>query len=99
MPMPPPGKEYRIRALRRGDRDVLFRLLASEGWVVGEGEQETVLSWVVQHPEMESLVAHEAACFTRVSGIITMSHRPQLGLGGRVATIVLFVVGEPYRGT
>jgi GNAT superfamily N-acetyltransferase len=94
-----PGKEYRIRQLRRGDRDLLFRLLASEGWVVGEGEQETVLSWVVQHPEMESLVAHEAASFTRVIGIITMSHRPQLRLGGRVATIDLFVVGEPYRGT
>src|SRR5205823_7881565 len=95
----PPGKEYRIRPLRRGDRDLVFRLLASEGWVVGEGEQETVLSWVVQHPEMESFVAHEAAAFTRVIAIITMSHRPQLRLGGRVATIDLFLVGEEHRGT
>jgi GNAT superfamily N-acetyltransferase len=100
MPMPPPpGKEYRIRALRRGDRETVFRLLASEGWAVAEGEQETVLSWVVQHPEMESFVAHEAASFTRVFALITMSHRPQLRLGGRVATIDLFVVGEQHRGT
>jgi GNAT superfamily N-acetyltransferase len=95
----PPGKEYRIRPLRRGDRDVVFRLLAAEGWVVGADEQETLLSWVVQHPEMESFVAHEAVSFSRVIGIITMSHRPQLRMGGRVATIDLFVVAEQHRGT
>jgi GNAT superfamily N-acetyltransferase len=94
-----PGKEYRIRPLRRGDRDVVFRLLAAEGWVVGPDEQETLLSWVVQHPEMESFVAHEAVSFSRVIGIITMSHRPQLRLGGRSATIDLFVVAEQHRGT
>jgi GNAT superfamily N-acetyltransferase len=100
MPMPqPPGKEYRIRSLRRGDRDVVFRLLAAEGWLVAADEQETVLSWVVQHPEMESFVAHEAAAFSRVIGLVTMSHRPQLRLGGRVAFIDLFVVAEQHRGT
>src|SRR3954469_18449276 len=100
MPMPqPPDKEYRIRSLRRGDRDVVFRLLAAEGWLVAADEQETVLSWVVQHPEMESFVAHEAASFSRVIGLVTMSHRPQLRLGGRVAFIDLFVVAEQHRGT
>src|SRR3954464_812494 len=100
MTMPqPPGKEYRIRSLRRGDRDVVFRLLAAEGWQVSADEQETVLSWVVQHPEMESFVAHEAAAFSRVIGIITMSHRPQLRLGGRVAFIGPGVVAEQHRGT
>jgi GNAT superfamily N-acetyltransferase len=100
MAMPqPPGKDYRIRSLRRGDRDLVFRLLASEGWPVAESEQETVLSWVLQHPEMESFVAHEAASFSRVIAVVTMSHRPQLRLGGRVAIIDLFVVSEQHRGT
>src|SRR5436853_3535342 len=95
---PPTAKEYRIRPLKRGDRDAVFRLLAGDGWVVPAAEQETALSWVVQHPELESFVAHESASFNRVIGIITMSHRPQLRLGGRAASIDLFVVEEKYRG-
>ena len=98
-PQPTSAKDYRIRPLKRGDKEAIFRLLAADGWTVPEHEQETVLSWVVQHPEMESFVAHEAASFTRVFAIITMSHRPQLRLGGRVATIDLFLVGEEHRGT
>jgi GNAT superfamily N-acetyltransferase len=92
------GKDYRIRPLKRGDREVIFRLLADDGWIVPPQEQETVLSWVVQHPEIESYVAHDAASFSRVIGAITMSHRPQLRLGGRVASIDLFVVDEARRG-
>ena len=95
---PPPGKEYRIRSLRRGDRELLFRLLASEGWVVAEGEQETVLSWVVQHPEMETFVAHHAASYGSVFAVLTLSHRPQLRLGGRLGCIDLFAVEEAERG-
>jgi GNAT superfamily N-acetyltransferase len=94
----PSGKDYRIRPLKRGDREVIFQLLADDGWVVPAAEQETVLSWVVQHPEMESYVAHDASSFSRVIGAITMSHRPQLRLGGRVASIDLFVVDEARRG-
>jgi GNAT superfamily N-acetyltransferase len=92
------GKDYRIRPLKRGDREVIFRLLAEDGWAVPAHEQETVLSWVVQHPEMESYVAHDASSFSRVIGAITMSHRPQLRLGGRVASIDLFFVEEARRG-
>jgi GNAT superfamily N-acetyltransferase len=98
---PPPGavgKDYKIRPLKRGDRDAAFRLLAEDGWVVPPHDQETALSWVVQHPEMESFVAHDAAAFSRLVGMITMSHRPQLRLGGRVAAIDLFVVPPEHRG-
>ena len=98
---PPPkssdGKDYRVRSLKRGDRDAVFKLLASEGWVVPAGDQELAISWVVQHPEMESLVAHDAAAFSKVFGMITMSHRPQLRLGGRVACIDLFHVAPEQR--
>ncbi len=96
---PPPvtGKDYRLRPLKRGDRDAAFRLLAADGWVVPAGDQELTLSWVVQHPEMESFVAHDSASFSRLYGMITMSHRPQLRLGGRVASIDLFVIAPEQR--
>ena len=97
-PPPVPGKDYRIRPLKRGDRDALFRLLASDGWVVPAGDQETVLSWVVQHPEMESYVAHHASSYSSVFAVLTLSHRPQLRLGGRLACIDLFAVEEEERG-
>jgi GNAT superfamily N-acetyltransferase len=97
-PPPIPGKDYRIRPLKRGDKDALFRLLAADGWVVPASDQETVLSWVVQHPEMESFVAHHAASYGSVFAVLTLSHRPQLRLGGRVACIDLFAVESGQRG-
>ncbi len=95
---PPTGKDYRIRPLKRGDRDAAFKLLAVSGWSVPASEQELALSWVVQHPEMESFVAHDAAAFSRIFGMITMSHRPQLRLGGRVACIDLFLIANEHEG-
>jgi GNAT superfamily N-acetyltransferase len=97
---PPPrnAKDYKIRPLKRGDRDAAFRLLAADGWIVAPHEQELALSWVVQHPEMETFVAHDATAFSRLVGMITMSHRPQLRLGGRVAAIDLFLVPPEHRG-
>jgi GNAT superfamily N-acetyltransferase len=96
-PAPVAGKDWRIRPLKRGDREAAFKLLAAEGWFVAGDEQEAVLSWVVQHPELESFVAHDAASYGRLYAMITMSHRPQLRLGGRVASIDLFVVAQEQR--
>ena len=97
-PPPAPGKDYRIRPLKRGDKEPLFRLLADDGWVVPGSDQETVLSWVVQHPEMESFVAHHATSYGSVFAVLTLSHRPQLRLGGRLACIDLFAVEKAQRG-
>jgi GNAT superfamily N-acetyltransferase len=101
MSQPPPpksdGKDYRIRPLKRGDRDAAFKLLASAGWPVPSNDQELAISWVVQHPEMESFVAHDVASFSRLLGLITMSHRPQLRYGGRVACIDLFLVSPEHQ--
>jgi len=97
-PLPPSsGKEWRLRPLNRGDREAAFRLLAGEGWVVPALDQESVISWVVQHPEMESFVAHDTFAYRKLFGIITLSHRPQLRLGGRVASIDLFAVDPEQR--
>ena len=96
-PAPATTKEWRIRPLKRGDREAAFKLLADEGWVVPAPDQEAVLSWVVQHPELESFVAHDSLSYTRLWAMITMSHRPQLRLGGRVASIDLFLVAPEHR--
>ena len=96
-PVSVPGKDWRIRPLKRGDRDAAFKLLAQDGWIVPAPEQEAALSWVVQHPELESFVAHDVASYGRLYAMITMSHRPQLRLGGRVASIDLFVVAAEHR--
>jgi GNAT superfamily N-acetyltransferase len=99
-PTAPPrdGKDYKIRPLKRGDRDAAFKLLAADGWIVAPTDQELAISWVVQHPEMESFVAHDATAFSRLFAMITMSHRPQLRLGGRVSCIDLFLVPPEQRG-
>jgi GNAT superfamily N-acetyltransferase len=91
------GKPYRIRPLKRGDRDTVFRLLLAQGWEVLPGDQDLAVSWVVQHPEFDTFVAHDAASFGRIYGMLGISHRPQLKLGGRVASIDLFTVAEEYR--
>jgi len=96
-PPPSTSNEWRIRPLKRGDREAAFKLLAADGWVVPAQDQEAVLSWVVQHPELESFVAHDALSYTRILAMITMSHRPQLRVGGRVASIDLFVVAAEHR--
>jgi GNAT superfamily N-acetyltransferase len=92
------NKDYRVRPLKRSDRDAIFRLLAEDGWVVDAADQETAVSWIVQHPEMESWVAHDAASFSRLLGFITMSHRPLLRLAGRVAVIDAFAIAREARG-
>jgi len=97
-PPPASGKDYRVRPLKRGDRDAAFKLLAADGWPVAVGDQELAISWVVQHPEIECFVAHDAGAYSRLYGMITMSHRPQLRLGGRVASIDLFLIVPGQRG-
>lgn len=94
---PVTGKDFRIRPLKRGDRDAVFKLLAADGWAVPIVDQDTAISWVVQHPEIESFVAHDATSYSRVQGLITMSHRPQLRVGGRIACIDVFVVAPEQR--
>jgi GNAT superfamily N-acetyltransferase len=95
--LPSSGKEWRLRSLNRGDREALFRLLEADGWMVAAQDQESVLSWVVQHPELESFVVHDALSYRRLFALLTLSHRPQLKAGGRVASIDVFVVDPQQR--
>lgn len=90
---PPEG--VKIRPARRGDRDSIYRLFAETGVVVAAHEQSNTLSWIVSHPEIEVLVAVDPT--DRGVGMIALSHRPSLKVGGRLASIDTFIVAESMR--
>ncbi len=91
-PVTGPGG-FRVRAARRGDADGIAALLAELGYP-GSGDTQTV-HWVISHPEMEIYVAGDS--HDRPIGVLTLSHRPQLRMKGRIATIDELVVSASWR--
>lgn len=87
-PSPAPPPPFRVRLARRGDAEHLAVLLAELGHA-GAGDIATV-HWVLSHPEIEVHVAGDPA--DKPIGLLSFSHRPQLRLSGRVATIDELVV-------
>lgn len=85
---PAPAPAFRVRLARRGDGEHLGLLLAELGHA-GAGDTGTV-HWVLSHPEIEVHVAADGG--DRPLGLLSFSHRPQLRLSGRIATIDELVV-------
>jgi GNAT superfamily N-acetyltransferase len=85
---PATASPFRVRLARRGDGEQLGVLLAELGHA-GAGDTATV-HWVLSHPEIEVHVAADAS--DRPLGLLSLSHRPQLRLSGRIATIDELVV-------
>lgn len=90
--MPAEG-QFRIRAGRRGDVDSISALFAELGYPSTPDAQS--VHWVISHPEMEVIVAADS--FDKPVGVITLSHRPQLRMKGRIATIDELVVAASWR--
>lgn len=86
--IPEASPSFRVRLARRGDGEHLGLLLAELGHP-GAGDTSTV-HWVLSHPEIEVHVAADAT--DRPLGLLSLSHRPQLRLSGRIATIDELVV-------
>jgi len=84
---------FRLRPARRGDAEAL-RYLVSELGQGDLGDAQTV-SWLVSHPEIELVVAVDP--LDRCIGVVSLSHRPQLRLGGRIATFDEVIVTESWR--
>ena len=82
---------FKVRPGRRGDGEPIKGLLAELGFV---GDSATV-TWIVQHPEMELIVAVDN--FEKVIGFVSLSHRPNLRHGGRIATIDELIVAKAWR--
>jgi GNAT superfamily N-acetyltransferase len=87
--------EFKVRPLRRGDRNTIFQLLKEEGYDVATSDQPTAVAWVVEHPETGTFVAVDPN--DHLLGFISVSYRPALRAGGRIATIEAFFVHGEFR--
>jgi GNAT superfamily N-acetyltransferase len=84
---------FRIRRARRGDAEALAALLRELGFP--EGSDTQTVHWVTSHPEIEIFVACDPQ--DKPVGMLSLSHRPQLRLRGRIATVDEMVVTEAWR--
>jgi N-acetylglutamate synthase-like GNAT family acetyltransferase len=90
---PGPQVGFRVRAARRGDVEGIASLLVQLGYT--DGTDSATMNWVISHPEMELFVAADGQ--DRPVGVVTLSHRPQLRLKGRVITVDELAVAEAWR--
>ena len=88
------GDNAKIRRARRGDRESIAALLKELGYP-DAGDAGSLL-WVLNHPEVEVWVAVDK--LDRPVAFLSLSHRPQLRLSGRITTIDELVVSEAWRG-
>lgn len=84
---------FRIREARRGDADALATLMSELGYP--NAPDAATVHWVLSHPEIKVFVASDH--LDKPVGMLTLSHRPQLRMKGRIATIDELVVAEPWR--
>lgn len=59
------------------------------------GSDAQTVHWVISHPEIEIFVAADPQ--DRPVGMVSLSHRPQLRLRGRIASVDELVVTESWR--
>ncbi|HZH03816.1 MAG TPA: GNAT family N-acetyltransferase, partial [Myxococcaceae bacterium] len=84
---------FRIRPGRRGDVEAISNLLVELGYP--QGADMATVHWVISHPETETIIAADTA--DRPVGLLTLSHRPQLRMRGRIITIDELVVQPAWR--
>ena len=82
---------FKLRAARRGDAEPVRAILAE----LGHKADAATFTWTIQHPEMKVLVATDV--LDKAIGVVALSHRPQLQLGGRVVTIDVLAVSQAWR--
>jgi N-acetylglutamate synthase-like GNAT family acetyltransferase len=85
---------FKIRPARRGDAEAIRNLLDELGY--SKGADSNTVGWIISHPEMEILIAADQQ--DKAVGLCALSHRPQLRLNGRIATIDELVVTQAWRG-
>ncbi len=83
-----------MRRARPGDASYVFALVEQLGYTPEHRGFDETFAQVVRHPEAAVFVATEGL---KVIGYLAMSHRPQIRLGGRVASIDDLVVDERRR--
>src|SRR5207244_8656062 len=85
-----------VRRARPGDALGLRKLLRELGYEPGDARaSDETIAQVVRHPEAAVFVAVEGV---EVVGYVALSHRPQMRLGGRLASVDELVVTDARRG-
>ena len=85
-----------LRRARPGDALALRRLLEEAGYAFPDARaSDETIAQVVRHPEAAVFVAVEGP---EVVGYVSVSHRPQMRLGGRSARLDELIVREASRG-
>jgi len=84
-----------IRRARPGDAAAIRGLLAELGYSPDPRAVLETVAHVVRHPEAVVFVATEGL---DIIGYVAMSHRPQMRLGGLLASVDELVVATPRRG-
>ena len=84
-----------LRRARPGDAAGVRALVEHLGYTPGAREFAETFTQVARHPEAAVLVLVEGV---RVVGYLALSHRPQIRLGGRIATIDELSVDPAYSG-
>lgn len=77
----PKAAPFKVRPARRGDAPGIVTILNEAG---ASADTQT-FTWIISHPEVEVLVAADA--LDKVIGVVSLSHRPLLKVGGRAASI------------
>jgi ribosomal protein S18 acetylase RimI-like enzyme len=84
-----------LRKARPGDASGVRALVEQLGYTPDPRAFTETFTQVVRHPEASVLVLAEGV---RVIGYLAISHRPQIRLGGRVATIDELALDADHRG-
>jgi GNAT superfamily N-acetyltransferase len=84
-----------IRRGRPGDAAAVRNLVRQLGYNPDDRAYDETFAQVSRHPEAAVFVAQIG---TRVVGYLAMSHRPQIRLAGRLATIDELTVEDSERG-
>jgi GNAT superfamily N-acetyltransferase len=86
------GVQY--RRARPGDSAAVRALVRQLGYQPDDRAYDETFAQVARHPEAAVFVAQIG---TRVVGYLAMSHRPQIRLAGRLATVDELAVDEKER--
>lgn len=86
-----------VRRMELSDLGVAYELIVALGYLnLGRDDFAAAFAAVLAHPEMLVFVAEGPG--RGVVGLLSLSYRPQLRLGGRIATIDELVVRAGARG-
>ncbi len=87
--------DFKIRPFRRGDRQAAQTLLEEAGYPLSPADCAAVVAWICSHPETEAFLAVDVA--DHPLGLISLSHRPQMRIGGRIGTVEILYVKPEHR--